>query len=93
MASSAQSPARRTEGERRTNFVKNKGVKHISYAEMLKRKARGLCFRCGEKFSPLHQCFDRQLRVLMLGDYETVNEAVEVVAIEIEEEKDEELIV
>lgn len=50
------------------------------------RKSRGQCFRCGEKYHPLHQCVDRQLRIVILGDDEQVNEEGEVVAIEVEED-------
>lgn len=64
----------------------------MSYSEMLERKSHGICFRCGEKFTPLHQCADRQLRVIILGDHESVNDAGEVVAIEVEEGKEEEML-
>lgn len=36
----------------------------------MERKSKGLCFRCGEKYHPMHQCMSRTLRVLVLGDDE-----------------------
>lgn len=47
------------------------------------QKSKGLCFRCGEKFHPLYQCKERQLRLLILGDDEKVNEEGEVIAVEV----------
>lgn len=44
-----------------------------------------------ERYHPLHQCSDIQLRLLILGDDETVNEEGEVIAIEVEEGKEEQL--
>ncbi|KAJ9564989.1 hypothetical protein OSB04_000955 [Centaurea solstitialis] len=77
-------PGGRREGE------KNRGVKHLPYAELMDRKTKGLCFRCGERYHPLHQCADRQLRMVILGDDEQLNEAGEVIAIEIREREEEE---
>jgi len=34
----------------------NRGTHHLPYSELMDRKAKGLCFRCGEWFHPLHQC-------------------------------------
>lgn len=48
-------------------------------------KARGLCFRCGERYNPLHQCAEKQFRLVILSDDETVNDAGEVMAIELQE--------
>lgn len=89
--SSTQSSARKNEHERRAGFEKSKGVKHLTYSEMLDRKARGQCFRCGEKFHLLHKCVDRQLRVIIVGDDEKLDEDKEVLAIEGDEDKEEEV--
>lgn len=37
---------------------------------MLNKKAKGLCFRCDDKFSPEHRCRDRTLQVLTVCDDE-----------------------
>lgn len=67
-SSSTQSSARKRDFERRLAFKKSRGVRHLTYSEMLDRKACGQCFRYGEKFHPLHKC--RQLRVIIVGDDE-----------------------
>lgn len=74
---------RRYEGER------NCGLKHLPYSELMERKAQGLCFRCGEKYHTLHQCAEKQLRLVILGDDETINEEGEVIAIEVKEDEEE----
>ena len=46
------------------------------------RKQRGLCFKCGGSYGPLHQCPVKQLRVVML------NEEIQVECDDIEEENE-----
>lgn len=71
--------SKRTEGDRRTGFEKNRGVRHLSYSELLERRSKWLCFCCGEKVSPAHRC-SGQLRLIVLGDDEVVDERGEIVA-------------
>lgn len=59
----------------------------VPYSELMDRKAKGSCFRCGERFHPLHQCGEKQLRLVILGDDEKINEEGEVIAIEVQEMK------
>ncbi|KAJ9541667.1 LOW QUALITY PROTEIN: hypothetical protein OSB04_028173 [Centaurea solstitialis] len=84
-------PLRTVAGERKEN-ERNRGVKHLPYAELMDRKAKGLCFRCGERYHPLHQCSERQLRMLILGDDEKVDETGEIIAIELKDEEGEEVL-
>lgn len=79
--------ARRHDSERRGVFEKNRGVQHLPYSELLERRAKGLCFRCNEKFTPSHRC-SGQLHLLVLADNETVDERGEIVALEAEDVKD-----
>ncbi|MCI36650.1 RNA-directed DNA polymerase (Reverse transcriptase), partial [Trifolium medium] len=60
---------------------------------MEERRAKGLCFKCGRKFHPtLLKCPEHDMRVLILGDGETVNDEGEIVAIEAEDsDKEEEI--
>ncbi|MCH91411.1 pentatricopeptide repeat-containing protein, partial [Trifolium medium] len=68
-----------------------KAVRSIQSDEMAKRRANGLCFKCGGKFHPtLHKCPERALRVLILGDGETLNEEGEIIAMEEELSEEEE---
>lgn len=52
------------------------------------RISRGLCFSCGERYHPLHQCATKSLRLLILGDGEDCGEVAEdkeMAAMEVEQ--------
>ncbi|KAL5582270.1 hypothetical protein UlMin_014712 [Ulmus minor] len=49
-------------GRRDQNF------RRLSESEYQQKRAKGLCFRCDEKFSPGHRCKNRQLQVLLLSE-------------------------
>ncbi|KAD6454987.1 hypothetical protein E3N88_09693 [Mikania micrantha] len=51
-------------------FQKNRGVRSLSRTEWGERRKKGLCYKCGQPFSPTHKCPEGQLRVLLLGDDE-----------------------
>lgn len=55
-------------GENSKNGPKDRGARHLSYQEMLERKKKGLCFKCGGSFGPLHQCPVKQLGVIMIDE-------------------------
>ncbi|RDY02007.1 hypothetical protein CR513_14595, partial [Mucuna pruriens] len=40
---------------------RDRGVKHLPYQELLNRKQKGFCYKCGRPYHPLHQCPYRQL--------------------------------
>ena len=40
----------------------------------MEKRAKGLCYRCDEKFAPRHRCKQRELRVLMMLDEEEFEE-------------------
>lgn len=80
------STTHRTEVDHCNLHDRNRGIRHLSYSELMERKSKGQCFCCSERYHPLHRCADRQLRLVILGDEERVNEG-EVVAIEVEEEE------
>ncbi|KAI5396058.1 hypothetical protein KIW84_062303 [Lathyrus oleraceus] len=69
-----------------------KGFRSILNDEMAERRAKGLCFKCGDKFHPtLHKCPEKSLRLLILGEGEGVNEEGEiVVSLETQEAVEEE---
>ncbi|WVZ25291.1 hypothetical protein V8G54_003835 [Vigna mungo] len=87
-SSSMTQQGSRVSGDRSPAADRNCGTKHLPYSELINRKAQGLCFRCGEKYHPLHRCTERQLRMVVLADDKTVNEAGEVVASEMREGED-----
>lgn len=72
--------------DRRGNHDKNRGIRHLTNGELMDRNVKGLCFCCGDKFHPLQQCYERQMRLIVLGDQETVNKQGEVVALELEDD-------
>ncbi|RDX88504.1 putative mitochondrial protein, partial [Mucuna pruriens] len=66
-----------------TNFkklmgAKNRGTRHLSAQESFDRRERGLYFRCGQQFHPLHQRPDKQLRFTILAEYKLVNDQGEI---------------
>lgn len=76
---------------RRSGVDKSRGFKHLSYNELMERRSRGLHFRCGEHYSPTHQCIDWSLRYLVLADDvldENIGEEQEVAVMELELEND-----
>ncbi|KAD1443144.1 hypothetical protein E3N88_42815 [Mikania micrantha] len=52
-------------------FQKDRGVRSLSRTEWEERRKKGLCYKCGQSFSPTHKCPEGQLRVLLLGDDES----------------------
>lgn len=75
-------PQRRVDNDRRYMWDKACSVNHLSYQELLDRKAKGLCFRWGDKFHPLHQCPNRSLWVMLLEEDEPQDESGGLLAIE-----------
>ena len=72
-------------GENSGSTEKWKGIRSIHNKEMAERREKGLCFRCGGKYHPtLHKCPERAMRMLILGEGETLNEEGEIVALEVE---------
>ncbi|MCH82079.1 enzymatic polyprotein, partial [Trifolium medium] len=72
-----------------------KGIRSIPSDEVVERRAKGLCFKCGGRWHPTqHKCPEKALRVLILGEGETINEDGEIVAMEgaiSDDEKEEEV--
>ncbi|XP_058782209.1 uncharacterized protein LOC131656527 [Vicia villosa] len=66
----------------------SRGVLHLPSAEVNERRAKGLCFRCNEQWDPLHQCATKQLRLIILGDDEIVNDEGEIVVLEADSEEE-----
>jgi hypothetical protein len=79
--SSLSSTGKKNENERRNGAAERwKGMRS---EEMEERRAKGLCFRCGGKYHPtLHKCPEKSLRVLILGEGETLNDDGEIVCME-----------
>ncbi|GJU72446.1 ankyrin repeat-containing protein [Tanacetum coccineum] len=54
-----------TEGQ---TTIKGGHFRRMTESELEERRARGLCFRCEEKFKPGHRCAPRTLQVMILDD-------------------------
>ncbi|PNX59898.1 retrotransposon-related protein [Trifolium pratense] len=92
--SSMSSTARNSEGKQRSGASDRwKGVRSYQNSEVEERRNKGLCFKCGGKWHPtMHKCPERSLRVLILGEGETMNEEGEIVSLEeVEADSDEEV--
>lgn len=62
-----------------SNNIENKGrsFRNLPYAEYMKLREEGKCFRCGGPFGPGHQCPERGLRMLILvEDKEEMDEVL-----------------
>ena len=47
-----------------TKFKPTTPIKRLTWDEMQRRRAQGLCFNCEEKFTPGHRCTSPQLLLL-----------------------------
>ncbi|MCH83458.1 RNA-directed DNA polymerase (Reverse transcriptase) [Trifolium medium] len=77
-------------GDRRRAGPRDRGFTHLSYNELMDRKQKGLCFKCGGPFHPMHQCPDKQLRLLVIEDEDEEEGEARVLAVEVEEEEEDE---
>ncbi|PNX59418.1 hypothetical protein L195_g059679, partial [Trifolium pratense] len=59
---------RQAHNNRRCGGPRDRGFTHLSYNELMERRKKGLCFKCGDPFHPTHQCPDKHLRVLVVDD-------------------------
>ncbi|MCH83009.1 hypothetical protein A2U01_0003823, partial [Trifolium medium] len=81
------STGRKGDSDTRSNSSERwKGVRSFHSDEIALRRAKGLCFKCGGKFHPtLHKCPEKSLRVLILGEGESMNDDGEIVSLEEDE--------
>ncbi|KAJ1391810.1 Aspartic peptidase domain superfamily [Sesbania bispinosa] len=73
-------------GNKRNEGPRDKGIRHLSYKELMDRKQRGLCFKCGGPFHPMHKFPDRQLRIMVLDELEDEGDEGNVLAMEMEDD-------
>ncbi|WVZ23416.1 hypothetical protein V8G54_001960 [Vigna mungo] len=45
--------------------ARERGVRHLSYQDLVDRRKKGLCFKCGGPYGPNHQCPIKQLRAIV----------------------------
>lgn len=78
-----------TQCDRRRNGPRQRGFTQLSYYELMERKQKGLCFKCGGSFPFMHQCPEKQLRVLVVDGDKDGEEDVKILAVEVEDVDDE----
>ncbi|GKF61391.1 hypothetical protein Tco_0181445 [Tanacetum coccineum] len=61
-----------TEGQ---TTIKGGHFRRMTESELEERRARGLCFRCEEKFKPCHRCAPHTLQVMIVDDSDAENES------------------
>ncbi|XP_075515463.1 uncharacterized protein LOC142550108 [Primulina tabacum] len=61
-------PGGNSGGTTRIQSPKNCDGRIVSHQEFLHRREKGLCFKCGEPYHPLHRCVNRSLRVTILAE-------------------------
>nr|GEU80871.1 retrotransposon-related protein [Tanacetum cinerariifolium] len=58
--------------------LRSSGTRHLKKQEWEDRKRKGLCFSCGQKYSPQHKCSEGTLRILLLAEGEEVDDNGEI---------------
>ncbi|PNX93254.1 Ty3/gypsy retrotransposon protein, partial [Trifolium pratense] len=74
--------------ENQKNHSRDRGYSPLSYNEIMERRKKGLCFRCGGTNHLKNQCPERHLKVLIVDDEEEDSEG-KLLAVEVEDEEEE----
>ncbi|KAF2316108.1 hypothetical protein GH714_041091 [Hevea brasiliensis] len=53
-----------------STFSRNRGMQHYTHQEFLELRAKGLYYKCKQPFHPMHECPNKSLRALIIGDDE-----------------------
>ncbi|PNX97977.1 hypothetical protein L195_g021217, partial [Trifolium pratense] len=75
--------------DKKRNGPRDRGFTHLSYNELMERRKKGLCFKCGGPFHPMQQCPDKHLRVLVVEDEDESGQEGKCLAVEVDEEDEE----
>ncbi|KAF2322094.1 hypothetical protein GH714_006594 [Hevea brasiliensis] len=54
------------------SFHRNRGTRQYTHQEFLNLRAKGLCYKCKQPFHPIHECPNKTLRALIVGDDEQI---------------------
>ncbi|XP_073121973.1 uncharacterized protein [Henckelia pumila] len=55
-------------GISKTPIQRNREGRIVSHEEYLHRREKGLCFKCGEPYHPMHRCVNKILKVTILAE-------------------------
>lgn len=72
-------------GKNSSAASRNRGTRTLPYAEFVKRRDEGKCYQCGLPFGTGHRCPEKNLRVIILAEDETVTDAGDIIRMETEE--------
>ncbi|KAL4590109.1 hypothetical protein LXL04_003029 [Taraxacum kok-saghyz] len=59
-------------------------TRHLSKADWEEWRRLGLCFSCGQKFTPQHKCTDGQLRVMLLAEGDEIGDDGDIHLLELD---------
>ncbi|KAJ1381740.1 Aspartic peptidase, active site [Sesbania bispinosa] len=79
-------------GEKGRVGPRDRGVRHLSYQELLDRRQKGLCFKCGGAYHPSHTCPYKQIRIMIMEEGNQENEGEYDTSPRDEEETDDEVV-
>lgn len=71
-----------------SNLSRMSRTQHLSKSEWEERRKLGLCFGCGQKYTPQHKCASGKLRILLLANGDKVSADGEVRLVELDEPDD-----
>ncbi|GKB14724.1 putative mitochondrial protein, partial [Tanacetum coccineum] len=57
--------------------IKPKPFKRLTDAEFADKRAKGICFRCDEKFGPEHRSLGKTLQVLLVGEEDEIEDELD----------------
>ncbi|GAU42077.1 hypothetical protein TSUD_326550 [Trifolium subterraneum] len=77
------------QNDQRRNTHHDRGFTQLSYNEIMERKKKGLCFKCGGSYHPMHQCPDKQLKILVVDDEGDGETEGKLLAVEVDEGEEE----
>ena len=50
--------------------MKNWGTRQYSHQQFVELRAKGLCYHCRQPYHPMHECPNKTLRALIVGEDE-----------------------
>ncbi|GJX95678.1 retrotransposon-related protein [Tanacetum coccineum] len=65
-------------GSRPNPTLRSSGTRYLTKKEWEDRRRKGLCFSCGQKYSPQHKCSEGTLRILLLAEGEELDDNGEI---------------
>nr|GEV03683.1 Ty3/gypsy retrotransposon protein [Tanacetum cinerariifolium] len=64
--------------DRPNSTLYSSGTRHLTKQKWEDRRRKGLCFSCGQKYSPQHKCLEGTLRILLLAEVEELDDNGEI---------------